>query len=277
MSSIIFEGNTYTFGATVSANPGTGTTNYVFGGLSSGSTYGFIIWAFNSGGTSSIAGPVNLSTLSIAPAELRDSINSYMWSWPVSMNWGFDYTTGSDTNLFYSSEDLGTAYWGYADHVRTPSGITLPNGYTSGKIITDPSGYQLIEQAHRLPVGSTFIVSWYQHSTLGSAGTDLFPNFYGQGVSDINTFYQQQLLPQLGTAFIGTGLLPPSMGGSLLGPTAGQSGWIRYAMLVMITPANNVFGGLPMTARDILFQFRLNDKGFTRTFYFGAPQLELVQ
>lgn len=80
MSSILFEGNTYTFGATVSANPGTGTTSYVFGGLNSGSTYGFIVFSFNDLGYSSIVGPVVKTTIFEMP-EVRSDINVFSFSY----------------------------------------------------------------------------------------------------------------------------------------------------------------------------------------------------
>ena len=86
--SIIFSGNTYNFGATVAARLGTGTTSYVFSGLCAGSTYGFIIWAFNAGGTSSIVGPVIFLTSPVpAPEEF---IVSQYGEQDVILNWTYE-------------------------------------------------------------------------------------------------------------------------------------------------------------------------------------------
>lgn len=86
--SIFFSGNTYNFGATVAAKIGTGTTSYVFSGLCAGSTYGFIIWTFNSGGTSNIVGPVIFLTNPI-PAPEEFSVSQY-GEQAVILNWTYN-------------------------------------------------------------------------------------------------------------------------------------------------------------------------------------------
>jgi titin len=92
--SIFFSGNTYNFGATVAAKIGTGTTSYVFSGLSSGSAYGFIIWAFNSFGSSPIVGPTIFLTNEIPTPE--DFSVSQFGENAVILNWVYDPETVID-------------------------------------------------------------------------------------------------------------------------------------------------------------------------------------
>jgi hypothetical protein len=265
MSTIVFGGNTYTFGATVSANPGIGTTSYLFGGLNAGQTYGFIIWAFNSGGTSGIVGPTVISTLSDI-IEQRSDINVFSWvSWPHSQLGGNYSTVGRDTstyNLFVDSENLGTTWWKIAGFTRENSGITLPNGYTSGKKITSSGGYEFLNQVSLLTAGSTYIVSWYMHQTLGSASQMLFVT-YGNAAGAGDTIPLQQILPVVGSSYTNSAIIP------LLGPTApGDTGWVRYAVRLYV-PGNNT--------REFYMPFRTTDVAQVRSFYIGAPQLELSE
>ena len=167
MSTIIFQGNTYTFGATVSANPGTGTTSYVFGGLEVGSTYGFIIWAFNSGGTSTIAGPATIVTLSELPPELRSEISSFAWSYQYMPSYDIVYTSsGSTLNYFASSADMGpSSPWGWSTFpgaTRT-TGYTAPDGSTTAWDFYIPAtaNGKGINVTTFAEIGSTFIVSYY--------------------------------------------------------------------------------------------------------------------
>ena len=265
MSSIFFGGNTYTFGATVSANPGTGTTSYVFGGLSSGWTYGFIIWAFNGFGPSSIVGPTIKSTIQDI-SEQRSDINVFSWvQWPHSQIGGNYSTVGRDTstyNLFVDSENLGTTWWGMPGFTRENSGITLPNGYTSGKKITSSGGYEFLNQRSLLMAGSTYIVSWYMHQTLGCASQMLYVT-YGIGGGAADTIQLQQILPVVGSGYTNSALIP------LLGPTApGDTGWVRYAVRLYVTGSET---------REFYMPFRTNDVAQVRPFYIGAPQLELSE
>jgi hypothetical protein len=84
MSSIYFDGNTYTFGATISANIGTGTTSYVFGGLTSGFSFGFIIRAFNGFGFSNLIGPIIRAT----PLEIGTFDVNQFGEEGFVLNWG---------------------------------------------------------------------------------------------------------------------------------------------------------------------------------------------
>lgn len=168
MSSIVFEGNTYTFGATVSANPGTGTTSYVFGGLSSGWTYGFIIWAFNGVGPSSIVGPISKITLSELPSESRLAINAFAWNYQHLPEFDtFARTNGGNTyNLFASSENFGdtTAWiWPSTSGYSRIAGFTAPDGSTTAWNIISPNDGlpKSFTQTVFVDPGNTLIMSFY--------------------------------------------------------------------------------------------------------------------
>jgi hypothetical protein len=260
MSSIIFEGNTYTFGATVSANLGTGTTSYVFGGLSSGSTFGFILRAFNNFGFSNFVGPAISKTLQQI-LEVRDSINAFSWSWPqeASMYWGYDYTTGSDVNLFYDSSNLSATYWGFAGFTRTAYPELMPTGNT-GWLVQSSGGYAFLIQnpAPTLELGNTYIVSWYQHT---GSSSGLLYSMYGTEIGAGDQLSIQQLLPQVGSVISG------SVGISLLGPTGGQTGWIRYAVQFYVTGSKS---------RAFTMPYRTTDINILRGYIIGGLQLEKV-
>lgn len=166
MSSIVFEGNTYTFGATVSANIGTGTTSYVFGGLNSGQSYGFIIWAFNNFGPSSIVGPTIKITSSEITPELRSEISSFAWSYQYQPGYDTLYTSsGSTLNYFPSSADLSSSSWRWSTFpgaTRT-TGYTAPDGSTTAWDFYVPGNNSSkgINITTFGEIGSTFIVSYY--------------------------------------------------------------------------------------------------------------------
>jgi hypothetical protein len=172
MSSIFFDGNTYTFGATVSANPGTGTTSYVFGDLSFGSTFGFILRAFNSFGFSNFVGPTVSKTLQQI-LETRDAINAFAWSYQYYTTGGNQTTSGGTTgNLFTSSGDLSSTtiwtFWSAAGYSRT-TGFTAPNiptntdGLTSAWRLVSPNdtSSKQLSQTRYLEYGNTYIFSIY--------------------------------------------------------------------------------------------------------------------
>lgn len=258
MSTIIFEGNTYTFGATVSQNPGIGTTSYVFGGLNVGQTYGFIIWAFNGVGPSSIVGPTIRQTLSVAPLELRDDFGAVAWTWPGNVETALDYYYGSDINLFRGSEDFGVTAWGAASVTRVNSGITLPNGYTHGMIITVPVNMNLLQNVQFLN-GLTYYMSWYENRTFNSGQLPI--NVYNAGSGTPTGFFLRQLMPQESMTFAESTIL-----NTPLGPTAGQTGWIRYAYEMYTT----------LATATVTIGFRTGGAwGTTRNYYIGAPQLEI--
>jgi|688.fasta_scaffold25499_10 hypothetical protein len=126
MSSIYFDGNTYTFGATVSANIGTGTTSYVFGGLTSGFSFGFIIRSFNSFGFSNLVGPILRSTpLEIASFDVNQfGEDAFVLNWGITQDpEGFQLFRGNSplTGLTV----LGGDERGYID-----TGITKGLTYT---------------------------------------------------------------------------------------------------------------------------------------------------
>ena len=164
MSTIIFEGNTYTFGATVSANPGTGTTSYVFGGLNDGQTYGFIIWAFNGVGPSSIVGPATKTTLLTPPSESRDIISSFAWSYqdlpPFNI---FAPSSGTTYNLVASSDNFNDTFaWVKVGSITAEKGYTAPDGSTNAtKISLISGGGGNIYQNVFMEPGATYIWSIY--------------------------------------------------------------------------------------------------------------------
>lgn len=176
MSSIVFEGNTYTFGATVSANPGTGTTSYVFGGLNAGQTYGFIIWAFNGFGQSTIVGPITKTTSSELPPESRSLISSFAWSYQYQPSYDIAYTSsGSTLNYFASSADLSTSSpwsWPTISGYSRTTGYTAPDGTTTAWDIytTGNASRKDFSQSTFGEIGATFILSYYldlSNSVLG--------------------------------------------------------------------------------------------------------------
>lgn len=258
MSSIIFEGNTYTFGATVSANPGTGTTSYVFGGLSSGSTFGFILRAFNGFGFSNFIGPVIKFTESMIE-ESREIIGALAWTWEGNDNQEFQYFSGSTLNMFYDSENFGATWWDYPGYTRSQFAELTPIG-TTGWLIQAQPGYQFISQSPILESGSTYMISWYQHT--GSSAGLLFQIYTITGVpGDPFGLPMQQILPQVGIG------VTSSTAMSLLGPTGGQTGWIRYAVQVYVVGSSRYF----------YTPFRLNDSiPGSRGFILASPQLEKV-
>ena len=172
MSSIYFDGNTYTFGATVSANPGTGTTSYVFGGLSSGGTYGFIIWAFNGFGNSNIVGPVTKITLSEIPEEIRPMIGAGGWNWSNDALEAYTtYYSEDPINLLSASMDLNdTRIWGTPTYTSISTGHTAPDGSTTAWALYKASGTPSFTRNVYVTLpdsGGTYIFSAYIDVTRG--------------------------------------------------------------------------------------------------------------
>jgi hypothetical protein len=176
MSSVFFDGNTYTFGATVSANLGTGTTSYVFGGLSSGSTFGFIIFSFNDFGFSSIVGPVIKPTI-VSYEELRNEINVFSFGYEGTV-FGYQtyatWTTRNPENLVSPSQSLVESDSSAISVIR---GITAPNGTTTAnRIIYKPPvtqyyGFQLwadggLNRYVGISGGQTYYLSFWLNTDL---------------------------------------------------------------------------------------------------------------
>ena len=302
MSSVFFEGNTYTFGATVSANPGTGTTSYVFGGLSSGSTFGFILRTFNEFGFSNFVGPSIIQTLSTIPEEQRDEFVAFAWSWLAPAN-GFPFgiynntystydvsigpNSGNNINYFVSSENPGNTNWFNAyDPISKPnwlniiSGVTDPLGGTGGYIFNakpDISQTLILQQriAH-LQMGRTYIMSMYINVDGTTSGWSVKNelggayNLPGRGIS------MQQILP------IGATASSASISPNVVFPT-GTTSWQRFAWIMylpVITDPLVLSGTTPtsgntwdMVTSTILS--RTMDAGITANIYIFGPQLEL--
>ena len=201
MSSIVFEGNTYTFGATVSANPGTGTVNYSLSGLASGSTYGFIVWAYNGLGPSSIVGPI--SALTKINLDDREPIVMFMWQYPgvdIPIELTYNYITRNATNYISPSQASPngiTTSWGTIvqfGNVGTTldvapwivkTGLTAPDGSTTSMELKEKGGcgsgtfqYTIGTIEYESPSysrpyiyssepGSTLYLSFWQNTSLG--------------------------------------------------------------------------------------------------------------
>jgi hypothetical protein len=273
MSSIVFEGNTYTFGATVSANPGTGTTSYVFGGLSSGSTYGFILWTFNGFGPSSIVGPITKVTLSSIPEEFRDPI---VTMGTIPYNVGYDgwsiYTNPdannpnllpSSTNLFTaSSVPAGTLVY-YVNNGNQPpasnkTGFTAPDGSTTAyEMVATAISSFMINATIAVEPGYTYYISYYHDLGRGAGTTGMgAPTMYYYSPTRI--IQTRQILPVVGSPGYGQQALYPT------GPTA-PTGWTRFAYEFYASP------GITGT-RTISLTLLGPNQG--KTGYFWGPQLE---
>lgn len=260
MSTIVFEGNTYTFGATVSANPGTGTTSYVFGGLNAGQTYGFIIWAFNGFGNSNIVGPANITTLPQLLPESREMVSAFAYSWGLTDSFPvLRYSTGSTLNMFYDSETISSTWWGVGGATRTPSGVTLPNGRNNGIILTNPIGAATFNQFPQLLGGNTYVYSFYLNESLGSGGIQAALYF----VDGSRGILRRQILP-LESAWTSSGAFQTLLRDS------GLSGWVRYAFELY---ANY---GDAINERGLYYVVGIRTPNIfeIRDYYFGSPQLE---
>jgi hypothetical protein len=267
MSSIYFDGNTYTFGATVSANPGTGTTSYVFGGLSSGSTFGFILRAFNSFGLSNLVGPV-ISFILSGVEEQRENINLFSWSFPYQPREGLNgFYTGSDTNLLFASDDLpNTTFWSYglgSPGASMIGGQTGPLGEKNAFLwtsVTSGGGVILMTSETGRPViglpGNTYMLSFWLDASRGvttlPAYGALNPSVYQPQTASFLAL--SQILPYTGTP------------GQDMQYAPGACGWVRYAWTFVPTSG--------------LLEVRLlagsAPSGSQRSVYIYGPQLELA-
>lgn len=238
MSTIVFGGNTYTFGATVSGNLGTGTTSYVFGGLSSGWTYGFIIWAFNGFGNSNIVGPITKVTLSEVPEENRPLIAVLDWNPPYyiisPVTVYQDPTPINNTNLFIGSINLtptsaGGTWWGTDGNVQVvppmsiTTGFTAPDGSTTGwKFQSSSNTGWSVSRTVYLEKGFTYYLSFYYDHRNGNTGNISYPNMYWDGgsiPSGIVFVPRQQILPVIGAMTTSSQTASPGT----------STGWTRYA------------------------------------------------
>jgi hypothetical protein len=282
MSSVFFDGNTYTFGATVSANPGTGTTSYVFGGLSSGATFGFILRAFNGFGFSNFVGPVTKITLSEIPEEERTIIAALEWNTPYyaisTYNKYVDPIEINNTNLFISSTNLtpitaGGTWWTTDGNIPvTPpmsitTGHTAPDGSTTAWAIQSSAvtGWS-ISKSMNLEKGFTYYLSFYYDHSRGTTGNLSYPNMYLQPTSvtpGIEFVPKQQILPVVG--IMTTSSSEPALPGT-------STGWTRYAFQF-----NSSFFDLD---RSLVFSglFAVpsgNSRGVSTCIrYYWGPQLE---
>jgi hypothetical protein len=260
MSSIFFDGNTYTFGATVSANPGTGTTSYVFGGLNPGATYGFILRTFNNFGFSNFVGPVIKFTESMIE-ESREMIGAFAYAWGLTSAYPtLYYDSGSTVNMMIDSENMSAQWWGSSTVTRSPAGVTLPNGRNNGIIHTTnatPNYYDFGQQP-TLQGGSTYMYSFYMNETLGSGGISLLLYF----VSGANILQRRQTLPVAGSWGTSSTILRD----------AALTGWVRYAFEI----AADYGDSSNQQGLYYVISLRTPNISGIRNYYIGSPQFEKI-
>ena len=297
MSSVFFNGNTYIFGATVSANPGTGTTSYVFGGLNSGATYGFILRSFNSFGFSNFVGPSIGKTIT-SILEERDEFVALAWTWLGNdvgpYQWDVMYstygiTTGSDSgttaNYYVSSQDVGNTNWFAFNYVKptwltVTSGLTDPLGGTGAQQFTvySPSSQTLNLRQYigGLPAGITYVMSFYVR-TDGVTGTWSVANEWRGGFSSPIGVSMQQILP------VGATAASSSVSPNIIWPS-GPTGWYRFAWRVYAQPvtAGIVYGTNAVSLPGVTWESivstimsRTFSAGVTASAYIFGPQFEV--
>jgi hypothetical protein len=275
MSSIIFDGNTYTFGATVSANPGTGTTSYVFTSLTPGSTYGFIIWAFNGFGSSPITGPVTKVTLT---DEFREEIVILSWGYPgvdFTLNeWEYDYAVKNPENLISPSQPTLDGSTSYINQMgpRTVGGLiitpgfTAPDGSTSASEFRDTVGtgfeYYFRDINGKFPAvpspGLTYYFSFWQNTSLGKTfGNAINVRGFSSNPDTQIGLNSRQIYPTIGSQ---------SQFPAIVYPT-GSCGWVRFVFQsVAIT------SGFPAISANFNISSTGTASGFS--YYFWGIQLE---
>jgi hypothetical protein len=259
MSFIIFDGNTYTFGATVSANPGTGTTSYVFGGLSSGATFGFILRAFNGFGFSNFVGPTISKTLQQI-LETRDAINAFSWSYQHSPSFNIQayVNDGNTYNFFAASENLGnTLYWRWATTLSgstVTSGITAPDGSTTAWDLYLPpnASSKSLSQTVFFEFGNTYIVSFYLNLS-----TSLGISLIRRPVGGAGTW--EQIDAQ-------TGLTLGSLSDTFITIPPGATSWTRFNFRRYHNS---------LTSNATLAVLNFGGTGVTLSIDFWGPQLEI--
>ena len=280
MSTIVFEGNTYTFGATVSANSGTGNTSFVFTTLSPGSTYGFIIWAFNTFGPSTIVGPITRVTF---PSESREEIVVLSWGYPgldLSSNViVFDYLTRNPTNLINPSQaspngvtgPFGPSYISTtAPTIIITQGYTAPDGSLTSSELLDRGTtlgqsiehyFESIEvetgQKTLLPTtgitGTTYYFSFWQNTSLGrTSGVSV--NTRGRRADLVTEiFNSRQIYPTAGSI---------SQFPSVIYPT-GSCGWVRFVF-------ESVAPGISYPNVSVRLGFNRGSSGNDRYYIWGT-------
>lgn len=275
MSNVIFEGNTYVFGATVSAILGTGTTNYIFTGLVPNTNYGFIIWAFNSGGTSGIVGPVTIFTLS---EEQREPVLVFSYGYigdVLTVNNYPNFSQQNSLNLISPSQaspSTKTPLFSQFDTTTTGNitqtkGILDPFGGTNAvkfNIIPGTTGTfvssNVIKDNSRIPItaGITYIFSVWHDITNGDTGNGWLIRGYTNTTTSTNVALAgRQILPVTGSFASQPAYTYPS---------TGYSGWVRFAFEFQATGGNS-YAVVTMISRN-----RTNPNG--HTMYFFGAQLE---
>jgi hypothetical protein len=245
MSSIIFDGNTYTFGATVSANLGTGTTSYLFGGLSFGSTFGFILRAFNGFGFSNFVGPALSKTLEQI-LETREDINAFAWSFQDKPIFGeLVPSSGVTLNYFAATDAMDTSNaWRRFGSSTIQKGFTAPDGSTSAyKVSTSSSA--IYNQFVFFDKGNTYLLSIYVNLSESSPSPSLVMGKFGW----------EQISPGTADASASKFFIPP-----------GTTGWTRFVFMRNWTSD---------TRRSEVSAFRIDALGGnTANIILWGPQME---
>lgn len=235
---VYINGNTYTLGATVGAIAGTGgSTNYFFSfqNLISGSTYNFIVVAYNFSGFSGYAGPVIV--YNPPGQETRPEVFVFAWDWPnYSGAQAYRvWSSGSTANLVTSSFDMSrTDYnWGGQNITETVGGQTDPFGGTDAMIIrcsglSQEGGFPRycawLPMVYNVESGNTYVFSFWHNVTTGTT----IDTFRAAAVNSSNTgpyaipVAVNQLLPTP------ISVRSPSNEQSIQ-YQSGLTGWVRFA------------------------------------------------
>lgn len=263
--SIFYKGNTYYFGATAPAKTGSGSVNYVFTGLTLGATYGFVVLAFNAGGTSDFAGPSLIFT-----KEVRDPIQVFAWDWPNSpvytSSTPSSITSTNSNNLFpLSNQIIVSEIWPSVTSSnigknQNPGSCYPPNGIDPYAISAinngDYVGIYNVQQ--NLKSGNTYTYSFYHNVSSGITGLS-----YRIIVESSNSggIPVKQIAPVADASYTSTNI---TTGEKSLNYGSGLTGWQRFAL-------NFIPGSTQTNLKIYVISKNFSIGGVSA--YIGGPQL----
>jgi len=257
MTQINIDGNIYIQGLTLPNNPGVGTVNCIISGLSGDTPYEFIVVAVNENGYSGYAGPILVNTLSEFETQEQYIGRPPIVAWgglPYgSFLGGFPETFGSGSTLNYvvSSTDLNHPVWSGRSSSTGTTGYTAPDGSLNAFLLTNPSrGQNLL-----LPIGNTYIYSFYYNVSQGNTGPIRIGAYVGDGSRLIK--YRQILPTEVASATTNT---------TVIVPNDGITGWRRFAFEFYL-PVFSYYQALSMT-------FISMDNPSGKSIYYWGPQVE---
>lgn len=259
MTQINIDGNIYIQGLTLPNNPGIGTINCVISGLSGDTPYEFIVVAINENGYSGYAGPILVNTLSEFETQEQYIGRPPIVAWgglPYGVFFGnpYAYTSGSTSNYVISSTDLSHPAWSKG---TLTTGHTAPDGSTSAWAISNGG---LIQQILNLPLGHTYIYSYYLNVSLGVTGGG---HRMGGNIYPSNPVLSRQIMPyEAPTA----GVLP-----YVVYPNDGITGWRRFAHEIYIGDY-----GYASNRNLVTLNLLYLDNPTGRTYYYWGPQIEKI-